>query len=255
MMNEKDPDIDQDKDYQALHEQYQQGARELPTADMDASILQAAHRAIENDTPHTIDIGIDTQPVKRAWYVPVSYVAILVISLSVVMKVAFEPELAEDSYQPPMSEMPGLPDESRLKSVIAPASAPEKASKEKQSASRLLEQQKKRAVPVERSLMSKPALPARSEALGAGMSADVSIASSAQPVAELEEREQLPPTQQERIEQLLLLFKQQDFKALESALEAYRKDFPLDQYQEQLPAEILAWEQSHTGLLPKLNSN
>lgn len=103
-------DMEEDKDYQSIHEEYQAVANELPPQSLDASILQAAHQAVEsgkqqateNKTSDALDkrrrkkrqSGIDTQSVKRAWYVPVSYVAMLVVSLSVVMKLALEPEMA-----------------------------------------------------------------------------------------------------------------------------------------------------------------
>lgn len=90
-------EFEQDKDFQEVHEKYQAEAKEQPPQSLDASILQAAHLAVENSTADKhaqIPSGIDTQSVKRAWYVPVSYVAMLVISLSVVMKLALEPEMS-----------------------------------------------------------------------------------------------------------------------------------------------------------------
>lgn len=88
-------DIEQDKEYQALHEAYQAESSELPPEALDKSILKAAHKAVADEyTSISPQHGVDTQPVKRAWYVPVSYVAILVISLSVVMKLALEPEMS-----------------------------------------------------------------------------------------------------------------------------------------------------------------
>lgn len=104
-------ELEQNKDYQEIHEKYQAVAKEQPPQSLDASILQAAHLAVEKpdedkpavnkpavdkpavDQQGQNQSGIDTQSVKRAWYVPVSYVAILVISLSVVMKLALEPEM------------------------------------------------------------------------------------------------------------------------------------------------------------------
>jgi len=96
-------DIEQDKDYQNIHEAYQASSDELPALSVDESILKAAHLAVEADDEtdalalkrkHRNQSGVDTQPVKRAWYVPLSYVAMLVISLSVVMKLALEPEIS-----------------------------------------------------------------------------------------------------------------------------------------------------------------
>jgi len=84
-------EFDQHRDYQALHKKYQSEATELPPAQLDQHILEAAQQSIKlAEQP-----GVDTVPVKRAWYVPVSYVAILVISLSIMMKLAFEPGLLD----------------------------------------------------------------------------------------------------------------------------------------------------------------
>lgn len=93
-------DFEQDKEYQAMHEAYQAESNEMPPEALDERILKAAHQAVAGEhasaglEPDIYEPGVDTQPVKRAWYVPVSYVAILVISLSVVMKLAIEPEMS-----------------------------------------------------------------------------------------------------------------------------------------------------------------
>ena len=100
-------ELEQDKDYQEIHKKYQTVAKDQPPQSLDTSILQAAHLAVEKSAVDEPSInkpavdkqtqnqsGIDTQSVKRAWYVPVSYVAMLVISLSVVMKLALEPEMS-----------------------------------------------------------------------------------------------------------------------------------------------------------------
>ncbi len=96
-------ELEQDKDYKQIHKRYQQVSDEMPPAQLDAQILSAAHEAVEKESQKVTSIkqtaGMDTQPVKRAWYVPVSYVALLVISLSVVMKLAFEPFTLDSSSE------------------------------------------------------------------------------------------------------------------------------------------------------------
>jgi len=97
-------DIENDKDYQDIHEKYQASSNELPPLSIDESILKAAYKAVGSEgethansaeqSEQNNKFGVDTQPVKRAWYVPLSYVAMLVISLSVVMKLALEPDTA-----------------------------------------------------------------------------------------------------------------------------------------------------------------
>lgn len=117
-------EFEEDKDYQNIHELYQASSNELPPSGIDESILQAAHQAVESGSgapAEQMDIqatsehqfGVDTQPVKRAWYVPVSYVAILVISSSVVMKLALETDTAPliseaEMYQPETAFMDQL---------------------------------------------------------------------------------------------------------------------------------------------------
>ena len=96
-------DLVDDKQYEKFHQAYQAGANELPPEQLDNVILQAAHKSVQHKADsksvETTATGIDTQQVKRAWYVPLSYVAILVISLSVVMRLAFEQPDVIESYQ------------------------------------------------------------------------------------------------------------------------------------------------------------
>lgn len=74
---------------QDIHELYQALEQEQPPVALDAQILQAAHRAAADSEQKVVDI----RSVRRAWYVPVSYAAIILISLSLVMQLVLEPEL------------------------------------------------------------------------------------------------------------------------------------------------------------------
>ena len=116
-------DFDQDKDFQALHEKYQAESTELPPAELDLDILQAAHQAV--DTQPRLDSGaVALKPRKHTWYRPMSYVAILVLSLSVVMRVAFEPDIIDLEFAEP--EPMGEP----VGSAIMAEDVPEKAQME-----------------------------------------------------------------------------------------------------------------------------
>lgn len=74
---------------QDIHELYQALEQEQPPVALDAQILQAAHQAVAETEQKVVDI----RSVRRAWYVPVSYAAIILISLSLVMQLVLEPEL------------------------------------------------------------------------------------------------------------------------------------------------------------------
>ena len=89
-------EFDQDKDFQALHEKYQAESTELPPAELDVNILQAAHQAVDE---HSDVVSLKSR--KHSWYRPMSYVAILVLSLSVVMRLAFEPDILNSEMVEP----------------------------------------------------------------------------------------------------------------------------------------------------------
>lgn len=90
-------EIDQDNEFVALHEEYQAVSTEMPAESTDLNILNAAHSAVnsQHEADHVITPVKIKKVKKHAWYVPVSYVAIIVLSLSVFLKLAFEPELID----------------------------------------------------------------------------------------------------------------------------------------------------------------
>lgn len=96
-------EFDQDKALLVLHEKYQAEATETPPESIDISIITAAHSAV-NSPPETNNELASAQLKKRnkqAWYVPVSYVAVIVLSLSVFLKLAFEAEpLKPEQFKP-----------------------------------------------------------------------------------------------------------------------------------------------------------
>jgi len=102
-------EFDQDKNSLELHEKYQSVSTELPPASVDENILQAAHSSQDAHVENNI---ILQAPLKkgfmRTWYVPASAVAIIVLSLSVVLKLAFEPEYSVPlNMQSPQTEIDG----------------------------------------------------------------------------------------------------------------------------------------------------
>lgn len=88
---------------QDIHELYQVLEQEQPPVELDEQILQAAHQAIAETDHKVVDIRVP----RRAWYVPVSYAAIILISLSLVMKLSLEPELQspEQDYALPIESI------------------------------------------------------------------------------------------------------------------------------------------------------
>ncbi|MCW9047122.1 MAG: hypothetical protein OQK46_03505 [Gammaproteobacteria bacterium] len=99
-INQKEIDqkeIDQDEEFLTLHKEYQSVSTEMPAESTDSNILRAAHSALnlQHENNHEV-VDIKSGKINQhAWYVPVSYVAIIVISLSVFLKLAFDTELIE----------------------------------------------------------------------------------------------------------------------------------------------------------------
>jgi len=106
-------EFDQDKELLALHEKYQAVSTEVPPDSIDVSIINAAHSAVSSQPNINNDISSAqlNKKNKHAWYVPVSYVAIVVLSLSVFMKLLFESEqLQPELNGADFSEETFLPD-------------------------------------------------------------------------------------------------------------------------------------------------
>ena len=103
-MNNKEFDLD--KELQNLNDRYQAESTENPAEFLDKSILQAAHNAVQEKISAEIKPFSSTDEkvkvMKRAWYVPMTFVAMLVISLSVVLKLVFDPMMTQQ-----MPEMDG----------------------------------------------------------------------------------------------------------------------------------------------------
>jgi len=97
---EFEDEFDQDKEFLTLHEKYKAVSTEEPSEAIDLNVLGAAHSAVNShhetnneETPDKIK-----KINKHAWYVPVSYVAVIVLSLSVFLKLAFDPELMTPEF-------------------------------------------------------------------------------------------------------------------------------------------------------------
>jgi len=282
-------EFDQDKSFQDLHENYQSVSTELPPASVDANILQAAHAAqavqIDNKSNQKTPLK---KSFKRTWYVPASAVAIIVLSLSVVLRLAFEPEYHEPAnMHSPQIEM------DRADYSAGEGSLQGSDPRLKQSAEMLEEIQM--TSELERNKVQQPLLQSQSAPAQGSVSAEkkslqkskmktspLSSHDQAQAKAAAESRRVLKPAnvtpmaeapvsgvastvgdldalakhdtdihQKEKIRHLIMLFETQQFEQLESALRAYRKEYPVNYSgggeneafkNELLPEALLEWE-------------
>jgi len=254
-------EFDKDKNFHILHEKYQAESTELPPGSIDENILQAAHRAVEvqGGVEKSQPSGVFHRVKKHPWYHPMSYVAIIVISLSVVMKLAFEPGFVEsefngddfsDKAQMQEAEEVAIKPQNRIsqeQKKIAKAVAP-KATKTQQqttaswfkakekkpmlmkpkaasapdvSASQQREQKIESAV--SGAAMSKFAEPMRAMSqTGPEVAADIFLDESEPSVLA---RQKI--SQKNQIHKLMKLLESRQFEKLKLALQQYRKDYPL----------------------------
>ncbi len=261
-------EFEQQKDYQQFHKAYQQSANELPDEAVDAAILSAAHKAVEQDNV----AGIDTQPVKRAWYVPLSYVAILVISLSVVMKLAFEPvpetpfeseklsgqmskkEIAQGKLSPSAKEesSAGMSADTVTDSVVEfslqqkPVAAPSQfmAREEKIMDQELESRSRQKNMMAVKPQAEQPATgmmsqPRRVTSADTAESLPAVAALSAQTT---EKADTLVDEQAIAIKELEQLLENKMIVELRNKLQDYRKKYPITEQPERLPESLLQWE-------------
>jgi len=268
-MNNKEFDLD--KELQNLNDRYQAESTENPPEFLDKSILQAAHNAVQEKTSAEIkpfsSIDEKVKVMKRAWYVPMTFVAMLVISLSVILKLVFDPMMTQQ-----MPEMDGrapaaiinqpfesavvseenMPDtamarqaaeQSRRKQVMQVMQAQSARVKQK-TESMAKRKQLKRSY-------KQPALSAYAEQKAEEMSFDLSpekesglLTDKSAKMAAVVVTE--PPAadfavsanREIRIKALLKLFDSGNLSELRAALQQYRKDYPLEKHTNQLPDKL-----------------
>ena len=274
-------ELDQDKALLALHEKYQAESTEVPPESIDISIINAAHSAV--DSQHEVNNEIASAQLKKrnkqAWYVPVSYVAVIVLSLSVFLKLAFEAEhFKPESNGVDFAEESFLPDVSRQyadKSYKASAEQKEITESRRQqiadSQKERLEvaaivKKKAKAEPKKRLLLKQQAAPSsltaaaptKSEAVndGAEIVAPMSLTALSSSVVETEaDAESLQAAtaqkesakavnehQLELINKLVALFESKQLVKLKAALVIYRENYPYNKEVDHLPRAIRAQE-------------
>ncbi|VAW65357.1 hypothetical protein MNBD_GAMMA09-2944 [hydrothermal vent metagenome] len=263
-------EIDQDKKYQQWQKTYQSTAVELPPQSIDSRILNAAHSAVDDVS----DTGIDTAPVKRAWYVPASYVAIVVISLSVVIKIGFEPEVLQmpaddallkeerpieaDSAQSEIQEEVRVDIRADVQVMSADVPRPQKREKKKSADMQYRNKQQKakrkfvRGNEVEE--IKELKFLHESEAAPSGVrKRSVDKARLSGEVAEMDEvtvsDANTVDGQQWQINNMLKLLENGQFENLKQALKAYRKTYggvsDGEPGKSKLPEPLLIWEREN----------
>jgi len=276
---EFDPDeIKQGKDFLALHEKYQAVSTEMPAESTDLSILNAAHSAV-NSQP---EAGHVTTPVKikkvkkHAWYVPVSYVAIIVLSLSVFLNLAFEPELIDEELNgADFAEEALLPEINRQftdkqdkilneQKIISENDQQQIAELQKeriQESARLKSKQK--TAPKKRLLLKQQAASTSMSRLpqikreAVNENAGVAAGAGAEAVPEMAQMSLPEPVQKtmpdtasatdvvpdneqqiKQINELIKLFETKQLEKLKKALAVYRKSYPYNKETDLLPWRI-----------------
>jgi len=279
-------EFDQDKDYQLLHKKYQEASTEVPAASIDASILQAAHRAVESTGNEKTTSGMDTQSVKRSWFVPLSYVAILVVSLSVVMKLALEPPMmespvyetseyiAEESSAPQRNSVNGtaVRNEIMTQDMSAQIQAENlqrkihASQREKKVAQRpMLQKQMQFAAEETKAkartkarvdkLAEKPLVasvasaPVESVTVQNQLAGAGDYADTSANRVQSDDVESVNELQKLQIEKMLVLLKLKKFDELKQVLIDYRKEYPLNE-QEVLPEKLRNWEKNNISQPP-----
>jgi hypothetical protein len=255
-MNNKEFDLD--NELQNLNDRYQAESTENPPEFLDKSILQAAHNAVQEKTSGEIKPFSSTDEkvkvMKRAWYVPMTFVAMLVISLSVVLKLAFDPTVTEQMPEVD-GRAPAATTHEQYESVVPVEEPPAELDRRRQimqaqsaSAQKMTESVAKRKQ-LKRSL-KQPSLstynekkagelsfdmPVEKEETGAKSAKMAAIAAVTQPpAADLA----VSAGREIRIKSLLKLYDSGNLSELRPALQQYRKDYPLEKYTNQLPDKL-----------------
>ncbi len=258
--------FDQDAGSVEVQAQYKAASTELPPPSLDASILQAAHVALNSASENNPVQKIESRRRKSVWYVPVSAVAIIVLSLSVVMKLAFEPELsapmaieadAMDTLETDASSQQAETQMNSDQQRLDRHRLMQKAEMAKQQKYETRRQHKLSSKPVQltRVKKSQPAA-LNSQSSQKQMSkhtqlpADTSAAEKTLPPAAHNNMKSfatlatvpLENNRQTQIDELMRLYENRQLEQLKLALIEYRKEFPVIENTDDLPEKLRQWE-------------
>ena len=285
-----DNEFDQDKDFKLLHDKYQLESTELPPESVDANILQAAHQAINSHATEQTKAEknkkskLRNKHAKRAWYVPMSYVAVMVLSLSVVLKLAFEPDTAVNEVMDSEILESDFAEEKQREVSEESLNMPEKRMRQARERSEISNQRKQKKAETPAAKAKVKAVEARKRLSRAPLSAspvaasqpasqsyqyiepetEVSRGVSSMPVTQLLSEDKLDGTSTKRKETvlakklqksdrdvLLVLYQTGQFEKLRLAMKDYRSKYPLNGVDVPLPQELLnleiKWDKEYTS--------
>ena len=101
-----------DDDNQPLQALYRSIPKEEPPPEMDVRIMQAAHQAIKVSIPRVVNLH--RKPSTKLWIKPLSYAAVMVLCLGVVLRIQMElPEIVQshsDIFNPASESAESLAD-------------------------------------------------------------------------------------------------------------------------------------------------
>jgi hypothetical protein len=249
-------EFEQDPDFQLLHKQYQLHCGELPPESVDERILRAAHHAVKESDSPVSQIMVKTS--KPKWFVPASVAAVLVLSLSVVMKLAFEPVAEYEPAESPVVVDGALEKETRLELKT------EEVEKAHLKHRMKMAQKQKNVAKAKRSKPQMNQLQAGTSPVLAGSvqqnesKKNNPVAATAAPVPESMKFMSVKPQQaseqtadsdfndlvviissqqKKQLDRLMVLFEKGQFEELKLVMKAYRKKYPLSEH-DSLPKQL-----------------
>lgn len=240
-------DYDKQPGDEALSERYRSLPDEQPPAELDAAILAAAHRQAARS-------GGTGRSHKRHWYLPLSAAAVVLISVSVVVKLVVD----ERALQPndemalpvPQKQLQSLEMEHRELPRPAAAMAPKSVPRAPDAAMPLQDAEDVSAAGgsfTTNSVQSEPALSTAAEEAKKAELTRESVSSSARfmriaPTANFADSKVAGNEGSERLQQWLdklqKLLDAGDDEALKTQLSAFRREYP----EYSLPASLAQWE-------------
>ena len=250
-------------DEQIVQQHYRSLEQECPARELDEKILAAAHAALEKEAePGKVSPLLKP---RRAWYVPVSYAAVIVLSLGVVLRLLLEPE-AMDPEISPMTEPTQLMDEVQQDAMRPATDAAGQRLAPAPRAERIMAEQKllkKQAVEKRRQAARSPGEPEAVPSRAAPGPAIMQFMASPKPEEmEMEalsasgKESSIAPAQsvvgsssplscEDWVLKMQALLEAQHYQRLGDSLRAFRKLYPAYA----LPEKLAAWEKQNIPLL------
>ncbi|MCW9013565.1 MAG: hypothetical protein OQL06_07255 [Gammaproteobacteria bacterium] len=237
---------------QEIHQLYQSLEQEQPSSELDQRILAAAHKAVASTAASTAKV-LPMKPNRRAWYVPVSYAAVIVISLSVVLRLLLEPEVLDREVVPELERsapQAGRDNDKEPAAIMAPAApmattameaqlAPPESVK-KTAKMQAVEARAKASKPAAKQPYSRPEMLRRASPAESDSSEKMQLQSAAGNRAAqdmtLDAAKEI--SRDARLDEMKRLLADSQYDQLHSKLRQFRQIYP----DYVLPEELSAWE-------------